>query len=472
MWKKSKIVRSFIWILGIFLVALVIALPSQFSWQVGKKTINFDKSRLQPTIFGKKYNLDLPLKKGLDIDGGVQLVMEAQMANIDEADRLEALKAAVEVIRSRVDAYGVGEPIIQTAVDGENHRIIVELPGVENVDQALSLIGTTALMQFKLQDASKAAQLATASAPTNQQEQIEQYFLFLDSFVETPLEGKMLKKATATLDPQTRLPVIALQFTPEGREVFAQITKNNIGQTLGIFIDGWPVTLPQINTPILDGNAIITGNFKLKESQELAVQLNSGALPVPIEILQQRQIGASLGADSVRKSIFAGVIGIMLVGLFMVFNYGTKGLIANFGLLIYAAIMIALYKIFGITVSLPSIAALLLSIGMAVDANILIFSRLQEELRAGKKLDQAREASFGKAWDSIRDANVITLMIAIILINPLNLSILNTSGMIRGFGLTLFLGVTTGLFTGVFVSRTLLRVFLSEKKEESKDAIL
>ncbi len=459
--KQKKIVRSFIWILGLFLVAFFLALPTKFSWQIGANKIDFDKNQLALPVLGKKYSFDLPLKKGLDIAGGVQLIMQADMSKIEAEDRLEALRAAVEVIRSRIDAYGLAEPIIQTAINGDDYRIIVELPGLTDIDQALSLIGTTAMMDFRLQNEQKAQEIATMSA-TTEMEQMNQYFYFLESFEETQLQGKMLKKATATFDSQTRQPVIALQFTPEGRELFAQITKENVNRTLGIFIDGWPVTLPKINTAILDGNAIISGNFSVKETQELAIQLNSGALPVPLEIMSQSQVSASLGEDSVQQSIFAGIVGLILVSLFMILNYGKKGLIANFGLLIYTVIILAFYKIFGITLSLPSIAALILSIGMAVDANILIFSRLQEELRLGKTLNQARELSFGRAWDSIRDANVITLMIALILINPLDFPFLNSSGLIRGFGITLFLGVLTGLFTGVFITRNLLRIFIRE----------
>ncbi len=466
MLQKSQLVRSFIWILGLLAIAGFIALPSQWEWQIKNQVISFDKSLLKPTILGKEYSLDLPLKKGLDIAGGVQLLLEADMSKIDEADRLDALAAAVEVVRNRIDAYGVSEPVIQTAINGEQYRIIVELPGVDNADQALSLIGKTALMDFRLQDASKAAQITNSSEATSDAEYINQYLTYLDSFNKTDLTGAMLKKANSTYNQQTGQPVIGLEFTTEGREIFARLTKENIGGVLGIFIDDMPVTAPQIESAIVDGNAIISGQFTRKSSQELAIQLNSGALPVPLAVLQQKEVGASLGADSINESMLAGIIGLGLVCLFMIFNYGKKGVIADVGLIIYAVLIIALYKIFGITLTLPGLAALLLSIGMAVDANILIFSRLQEELLIGKSLNRARELAFGRAWDSIRDANAITIAIAIILINPFNFNFLNSSGMIRGFGITLLLGVITGLFTGIFVSRTLLRIWLRKKEEK------
>ena len=385
------------------------------------------------------------------------------MKEIEPADRLDALTSAVEVVRQRVDAYGVSEPTIQTAINGQDYRIIVELAGLENVNQALSLIGTTALMDFRLQDASQAANL-DLTPKEDQAELLNQYYYYLESFKKTDLTGAMLKKASASFDQQTGQPIIVLEFTPEGRDIFAQITKDNIGGILGIFIDDWPVTVPQIKNAIVDGQAIISGQFTADSSRELAVQLNSGALPVPLSILQQRQVEASLGTDSINKSIFAGLVGIVLVSLFMILNYGKKGLLANIGLIIYAIIILAIYKIFAITLTLPGIAALLLSIGMAVDSNILIFSRLQEELHSGKKLNQAREISFGRAWDSIRDANIITIMIAIILINPFNFGFLNSSGVIRGFGITLLLGVLVGLFTGIFVSRVLMRIWVREKQ--------
>lgn len=466
MLQKNQLVRSFIWILGLLIIAGFIALPSKWEWKINNQTISFDKSILKPTILGKEYSLDFPLKKGLDIAGGVQLLLEADMSQIETADRLDALAAAVEVVRNRIDAYGVSEPVIQTAINGEQYRIIVELPGLENADQALSLIGKTALMDFRLQDATKAAQLTNVAEATSDAEYFNRYVAYLDSFNKTNLSGSMLKKATATFNQQTGQPVIGLEFTEEGREIFAQLTKENIGGVLGIFIDEMPVTAPKIESAIVDGNAIISGQFTHKSSQELAIQLNSGALPIPLTVLQQKQVGASLGADSINESLIAGVIGLGLVCLFMIFNYGKKGMIADIGLVIYAIIIIALYKVFAITLTLPGLAALLLSIGMAVDANILIFSRLQEELLLGKPLARARELAFGRAWDSIRDANTITIAIAIILINPFNFNFLNSSGMIRGFGITLLLGVITGLFTGIFVSRTLLRIWLKEKEEK------
>ncbi|MCB1587251.1 MAG: SecD/SecF family protein translocase subunit, partial [Xanthomonadales bacterium] len=199
------------------------------------------------------------------------------------------------------------------------------------------------------------------------------------------------------------------------------------------------------------------------EAEQLSVQLNAGALPVPISVLELRTLGASLGEESVKNSIQAGVVGIGLVMLFMILYYGAQGVVASVALAIYAVVTLALYKIIGVTLTLPGIAGLLLSIGMAVDANILIFERMKEELRKAKPFTVAMETGFGKAWDSIKDANIITIFTALVLINPMDFAFLNRSGLVRGFGITLLIGVLLGLFTGVIVTRTLMRLFITEK---------
>jgi len=220
--------------------------------------------------------------------------------------------------------------------------------------------------------------------------------------------------------------------------------------------------MPRINTPILDGRAVMTGGFDIEEAKQTAIQLNAGALPVPIEIIEQRQLGASIGQEAVEKSIEAGLIGIGLVMAFMIMLYGWNGLIADLALMIYGILTIAIYKVMGVTLTLPGIAGMLLTIGMAVDANILIFERMKEELRLGKVWKRAMELGFGRAWDSIKDANIATIMTALVLINPLDFNFLNTSGMVRGFGITLLIGVLISLFTGVVVTRTFMRLFLRD----------
>jgi preprotein translocase subunit SecD len=422
------------------LAAAFIALPDQiFTWS--KTKINF-------YLFGKQVYKDYQLKQGLDIQGGMQVTLEANMSQIAEADREVALEAAREVIARRVDLYGISESVIQTAQKDDQYRLIVELPGVFDANQALSLVGQTALLEFKLQNQLDESVLLEATASPQ---------IWLNSFVSTGLTGASLQRAQAQLDPQTSKPIIVLEMNESGRELFAAITKENVDQVLAVFIDGMPIMTPVISSPILDGRAVISGDFTIEEAKNLAIQLNAGALPVEIKVLEQKNIGASLGEASINQSIKAGLIGLALVLAFMVLYYGWLGAVAGISLLIYATLTIALYKVFGVVLTLPGVAGMILTIGMAVDSNILTFERMKEELRAGQPLLRALELGFGRAWDSIKDANLASIFTALVLINPLNLSFLSTSGLVKGFGLTFLIGTLLSIFTGVFISRLLLR---------------
>jgi len=450
----SHPLRSFILILVLTVIAGLIALPQPrpLAFTLFGRQIDATFGRPQGTVTILNRQLSWPqfeLKQGLDIQGGVQVVLRADMSQIPDKERTIALDAAKEVIARRVNLYGVSEPVIQTSQFGQEYRLLVELPGLQDTAQALQLVGTTAQLDFRLQSALTPE--ATVSAVA-----------FLESFIPTELTGQQLKRAAVQFDPQTQEPVISMEFDSDGTKLFAQLTTNYVGQVLAIFIDGYPVALPRINTPILTGQAVMSGGFTLDQAKQLAIQLNAGALPVPITVLEQRTIGASLGQESVMKSIRAGAVGIGLVILFMILYYGTKGVLSGIALLIYALLTIAVYKLLGVTLTLPGIAGLLLSIGMAVDSNILIFERMKEELRVGRPFNQAMELGFGRAWNSIKDANIATITIALILINPLDLSFLNTSGLVRGFGITLLIGIVISLFTGLVVARTLMRLFLKE----------
>jgi len=450
--QQSKVIRTFLLIIFFFFLATLLALPKELpvKFMAAGRKFDFVLRRPQLTLpfFGQTIGGNLELKQGLDIQGGMQVVLRADMSKIDAASRADALKSAQEIIRRRVDMFGVSEPLVQTAQSGTEQRIIVELAGVSNPTQALNLIGTTALLDFRLQDSSPSAQ-ATQSAAA-----------FLSQFKPTGLTGKQLKRSSIQYDPKTGQPVVAMEFSPEATQAFAELTQQNTGRVLAIFLDGFPVSLPRISTPILDGRAIITGNFTLDQAKQLNIQLNAGALPVPIEVIEQHNIGASLGQSAVKQSLFAGAVGLACVVFFMVMYYGWKGVLASVSLVIYAVFTVAIYKLIGVTLTLPGIAGLLLTIGMAVDSNILIFERMKEELRVGQPFDRALELGFGRAWDSIKDANVTTIFTALVLINPLDLSFLNTSGLVRGFGITLLIGVLTSLFTGLVVTRTLMRLFL------------
>ncbi len=441
--KKKSLAKPLFLIFFLTVIAGFIALPDQFA--------NFTKPKIDFYFWGKHIYKDYQLRKGLDIQGGMQVVLEAEMNEIPDEDKAIALESAREVIAKRVDLYGISESAIQTSRANEQNRLIIELPGVSDPAQALELVGRTALLEFKLQ------------RELTQEEMIEATMspqILLNSFIDTGLTGKQLKKSRAELDPQTSKPIISLEMNEEGRELFANITKNNVNEVLAIFVDGMPIMTPVISTPILDGKAVINGEFSVEEAKNLAIQLNAGALPVNIKVLEQKTIGASLGDESIQKSVKAGLIGLSLVLVFMILYYGWLGFVASISLIIYAILTIALYKVLGVVLTLPGIAGLILTIGMAVDANILIFERMKEELRVGHPYARAMELGFGRAWDSIKDANLASIFTALVLINPLNFAFLNTSGMVKGFGLTFLIGTLLSLFTGVVVSRLLLRAFL------------
>jgi preprotein translocase subunit SecD len=469
----SKSLRVFLLILVLAVVAIVIAMPAMISMhkQVLGKNIDFDLKRphIAFNLFGKPVTNDLDLKQGLDVQGGMQVVLKADMKDIPVADRANALESAKEVIQRRVDLFGVSEPVIQTAQSGDEYRIVVELAGVQDANQALQLIGTTAQLDFRLENASAAAQLASSSASVASASDSAAFFF--SQFQPTGLTGKQLKRSAVQFDPKTSEPTVSMEFNDDGRKMFADITKNNTGKVLAIFLDDYPVTMPRINTPILDGQAIITGQFTVDQAKQLSIQLNAGALPVPIDVIQQSTVGASLGRQSVAQSVMAGFIGLGLIILFMILYYGAKGFLASLSLVLYAIFTVATYKLMGVTLTLPGIAGLLLTIGMAVDSNILIFERMKEETRAGKFFAQSMELGFQRAWNSIKDANLTTIMISLILINPLNFTFLNSSGLVRGFGLTLLIGVVMSLFTSMVATKTLMQLFLSEPTTEKKREI-
>lgn len=451
--KKQRNLLGFI--LAITVLSIIIDLPKDYhvNFQIGKFKIDrvisgpdFD-FKIGPLIIKK----ELILKQGLDLQGGTQLTLQADMKEIPDSDRDSALESARNIIDRRINYFGVTEPIIQSSKKNNEYRIIVELPGIKDINQAIELIGKTAELKFYEQEATPSAE-ATISAA----------FAFT---VDTGLSGKHLKKSQVQFDPNTGEPQVGLEFSEEGAKIFEEVTTRNVGKPVAIVLDNEIISAPRVNQIIAGGNAVITGEFTLEEAKNLSIQLNAGALPVPVKIIEQRNIGATLGAESVQKSIKAGLVGLIFVLVFMIANYGRLGLIADISLIIYAALTLALYKLIPVTLTLPGIAGFILSVGMAVDSNILIFERLKEELRLDKPWQYALEQAFGRAWDSIRDANVTTLITCFILFNPLNWDFLNSSGMIRGFALTLALGIFISLFTGIIVTRNLIRTFYKPKHD-------
>lgn len=439
-------------ILILFLIAVLIAIPSEINL---KRFVDRDLVLKRPEVnikIGKfEFKRDLNLKLGLDLAGGSHLVFEADTSNV-LTDKGEAVESARDAIERRINTFGVSEATVQTSRVGNSDRIIVELPGVKDTKEAIDLIGKTAQLDFR--------ELKDAKEATGSSEEIT-----LENTVSTGFSGDDFKVARVEFDQTDGSPIIVFETKPDSAKKFEEITTRLVGKRLAIFLDEEVVSAPTVQVPIPGGTGTITGQFTTEGARDFAKLLNAGALPLPIKMLEQRTVEASLGAESVRASIAAGLVGLGAVLVFMVVYYGRLGVAASIALLIYAVITLAVYKLIPIVLTLPGVAGFILSVGMAVDSNILTFERMKEELRAGKSWREALESGFGRAWDSIRDANIATLLTAFILFNPLNLDFLHTSGPVRGFALTLALGIAISLFTGLVVSRNLLRMFAKGDKK-------
>lgn len=437
--------RNLFLIITLTALALIVAAPKNYpvNLTLFGKSISFVIS--SPNLKFGNWQRDLVIKQGLDLRGGTEVTLQADMKNIPEVDRSDALNSVREVIARRVDLYGVTEASVKTIVSGGDYRLTVALPGIDKPEEALNLIGSTAKLDFReLPVATDAASYA--------------------DFVATDLTGADLKRATVSFNQESGKPEVGLLFTDEGGKKFGDITERNTGKPLAIFMDQVPLSVPTVQGRIDGGSAVINGEFSLDEVKNLVLTLNAGALPVGVEIIKQQNIAPTLGTDSINRSMKAGGVGLALVVLFMILNYGSLGLVATLGLVIYGVFTLAIYKLVPVTLTLPGLAGFILSIGMAVDSNILVFERMKEERRKGHGFTESMELGFGKAWDAIKDANIATLMTTFILYNPFEWSFLNSSGMVRGFALTLFLGIITSLFTGIFVTRTLLRaLFINHK---------
>lgn len=446
--KLSSPAKKVVLIFLLFLICLFVSLPGKLPLKVHFKNINFEKEIVRPNLdlkignFEIKKNFDLVL--GLDLAGGSHLVFEADLSKIEKERQTEAIDSLKNVIEKRVNLFGVSEPNIQTSSFNGKDRIVVELPGVKDTQEAIALIGQTAQLSFaEIVGASDSAKLK-----------------------QTDLTGADLVSAKVVFDQQkSGKPEVQIIFSKDGGTKFEKLTERNVGKPLPIVLDNQVISSPTVQEKITGGQAVITGNFTLDEAKNLAIQLNAGALPVPVKLVEQQTVGATLGIDSINKSVKAGFVGLSTVLIFMVLAYGPLGLVADMGLIVFGVITLALYKVIPVTLTLPGIAGFLLSVGMAVDSNILIFERFKEE-RLRRPIPDALEVSFGRAWDSIRDANIATLVTAFILANPFDWNFLHTSGPVRGFAITLALGIGISLFTGIIVSRNLLRLLVREKGEK------
>lgn len=478
----------------------------------------------------------LPFSLGLDLQGGAHLVYVADMKDIDIADRNDALESARNIIERRVNLFGVSEPLVQAnkTSDGE-YRIIVELAGIKDIQEAKDIIGEMPILEFKEQDSEALAQVESLMSQKSEAEPVSFEVEGLDSeggitidnldlnaqeespaeislteddlislgadspdfgWKSTGLTGKNLKRSSVQFSPNDGAPEISLEFNAEGAELFAEITARNVGSPVAIFLDGSIESMPRVNEKITDGKAVISGTFTFEEAKTLVTRLNSGSLPVPVSLILEKTVEASLGSKSIDNSVRAGLIGLMLVSLFLIIVYRFPGMMAVFSLAVYGVLVLSIFKalplwltffliisiialifytfdslkifdaslavlfgIFGIllffyalkpvTLTVAGIAGFILSLGMAVDANILIFARLREELRLGKSVSQAVEEGFKKAWPSIRDGNFSTILTCFILM------FFGTST-IQGFGTTLFIGIIISLFSSIVVTRLLL----------------
>lgn len=433
-----------------------------------------------PDIHIGSYTRVLKAQLGLDLQGGTQLVYKADLSHIQSSDYDTAMASVRDVIERRVNSFGVSEPLVQTSTSGGEHRLIVELAGITDVNTAIKLIGQTPLLEFREPDSTKQApptidtsSIQGADAATLAQIQAQQDAYFKS----TGLTGAMLSRAQVDFDRTTGQPQVAIKFNSEGTKLFADITKRNIGKPIAIYLDGSIISAPVVNTEISTGDAVISGSFTLDDAKNLVERLNAGALPVPISLLSQQTIGASLGKDSIERSILAGFIGMILIAIFLIAHYRLPGVIAVIALAVYAFVLLALFKLVPVTLTLAGIAGFILSLGIAVDANVLVFERMKEELRHGASVHAAISDGFKHAWLSIRDSNLSTLISCIIL------GWFGTS-IIKGFAVTLGIGIVVSLFTAIVVTRTLLRLlamtpltksgwlFLApkHKKEEHKHA--
>ncbi len=399
----------------------------------------------------------LDFQLGLDLRGGVQVLL---VADLEPGQELVpgSMETARRIIENRVNALGLTEPVVQ--IQGTD-RIVVEIPGVDDPTQAVETIRETSMLEFVEPPANVSSQslvpgsivrttyAMTYTTPITSSEPVTQTPLFT-----TILSGGDLKGAYAIRNSTTSEPEVAINFTTAGTRIFADYTATHVGQVLCIVLDKVILSCPRISNSIPSGEAVISGNYTIQTAEQLALQLQYGALPVPLRIESYESIGPSLGSISVEKSIRAGAVGLAVVFLFMLLYYRLNGLAADLALALYVVLNLLVYKLIPVTLTLPGIAGFLLSVGMAVDANILVFERMKEELRGGSTLARAAESGFTRAWTSVRDSNIATLLTCFILYM---FGSAFAASLVKGFAITLALGTLINLFTAIIVTRTLIR---------------
>lgn len=395
-------------------------------------------------------------KYGLDLNGGTHLVYRADTSGIAEEDIAKSMDVLRQTIEKRVNIFGVSEPIVQTETgssfsdEKDKHRLVVELPGVENIDDAIASIGQTPLLEFKLLKTDLNQELLAAQLELASTSPQEIQSLIASAYDNPVLTGGHLKRANLIFDPTSRRPLVGIEFNEEGNKIFEQVTGDNIGKELAIFLDGQIISNPIIQQKISGGTAQINGDFTAEEARDLVNNLNFGALPLPIELLNTQLIGSTLGQHTLAMSAQALLVAMILISIFMVLFYRLPGIVATVALSLYVLIMFSLFKSIPVILTGAGIAGFVLSLGIAVDANVLIFERIREELAKGQALRNAIEQGFARAWTSIRDGNITSIIAAIILYWFSDVS------MIKGFALVFGIGVLMSMLSAVFVSKTLL----------------
>ena len=433
----------------------------------------------QPNNPGLHFNLgnlridrDIRIHQGLDLQGGLQVLLEADIPADQRADfDAQTMQAARVIIENRVNGLGVTEPLVQ--LQGEE-RIIVELPGIEDPDQAIATLRETGLLEFVEAGRTPLAEgmrirtsldaeegpgegISATTALTGTEALTATEYAYEGRIFPTLMTGRHLRDAGVTTDDLGQV-VIAFELTDDGAQIFRDYSVQHVGDIVAIVLDKEIVSAPVINQAITRGSGIISSNqpggYPLEEARDVAIKMKYGALPVPLKVVENRTVGPTLGQDSIQRSIQAGAIGLFVVLLFMITYYRLPGFLADLALIIYALLNLALYKLIPVTLTLPAITGFILSMGMAVDANILVFERMKEEIRAGRSLRVSMEAGFSRAWTSIRDSNLSTLITCAILFwFGSNFG----AGIVKGFAITLALGLVINLFTAVFVTRTFIR---------------
>lgn len=439
-------------------------------------------------VYQSEQNGSNPFRLGLDLSGGSYLVYQADTSEVDETEVSDAMESLRDVIEQRINFFGIAEPRVQTqersfGLDTPEHRLIVELPGVTDLDQAIEMIGQTPLLEFKTEVGAEAMEqidkelsdilalsesvsILEGQATPEQAQELNAKISSIQNkrYESSGLTGKYLNKARLEFSQAgvasggnfQSQPIIGLSFNQEGAELFEKITQENIGKTLAIYLDGQRIQAPVVNTAISGGQAIIEGGFTLEEAKKTVGRLNSGALPIPITLISTSTIGPSLGQGAIDAGVQAAVIGLVLVSLVLILWYRLPGFIAVIALGVYSAVVLWLFKFIPVTVTSAGITGFIISIGLAVDANILIFERMKEELRGGSLIYDAIDTGFKRAWSSILDSNISSLVSAVILFwigTPL----------IKGFALTFGIGILVSMLTAVSFTRIML--FALNKKE-------